>query len=84
MAHLETMGFVYAYIFSFILISTNKLQQPEIPKVVRKNMSILDFFQKKTPIKEESKTPIEVPHKDFFTVPASSLPNATPVSLLSN
>jgi hypothetical protein len=70
MAHLETMGFVYAYIFSFILISTNKLQQLEVPKFFKRNISILDFFQKKTSPKEKSKPPLDIPYKDFFRIPA--------------
>lgn len=52
MSHLETMGYVYVEIFSFILISNSRLEQFQPPKPVKTNMSILDFFQRKQQPKE--------------------------------
>lgn len=49
MDHLETMGFVYVEIFSFILLSANKLRELEKSQPVKKTKNLLDFFQKKEP-----------------------------------
>lgn len=53
MAHLETMGYVYVEIFSFILLSVQKILEAEAKKNEKPKMkTILDFFQKKNTTKE--------------------------------
>lgn len=57
MSHLESMGFVYVEIFSFILLSVQKILEAETKKNKEKPKvkTILDFFQKKDTNKSQTK-----------------------------